>query len=111
MSILKQRVLLQYASPTQIAWITTDALLIFATQVPKYVKKRNEVCSNCEWLSIEIIPDNYPEETTWYLRNYENNELILSGDPYSKFSIAHGRKKNTRKKNARKKNARKKNGR
>ena len=26
-------------------------------------------CSNCDWVSVDIVPDNYPEETTWYLKN------------------------------------------
>ena len=49
------------------------------------------ICSNCEWISIEVKPDNYPDETTWFLRNHENNDLVLSGDPYLKYDIASGR--------------------
>ena len=44
-------------------------------------KLSNDTRINCDCFSVKITPDNYPEETTWYLRNYENKDLVLSGDP------------------------------
>ena len=53
----------------------------------------NATCTNCKWVAIKISPDNYPEETTWFLRNHKNKDLVLSGDPYLTFDRVHGRKK------------------
>jgi len=39
-------------------------------------------CNNCTWVSIGIVFDNYPEETSWNLASIANNKhvSILSGE-------------------------------
>ena len=44
----------------------------------------NKTCANCNWITLKIVPDNYPDETTWQLKSSKNNEIIISGDPYEK---------------------------
>ena len=34
-------------------------------------------CSNCDWVSVDIVPDNYPEETTWYLKNDITKQKLM----------------------------------
>ena len=44
-------------------------------------------CIACRWVSIELIPDNYPEETSWMLESkVDKRDSILSGEYSEKCS-------------------------
>ena len=48
-------------------------------------------CSDCEWVSVLITPNNYPEETSSSIPNYDNEDLVLFGDLCLRFDRVQGR--------------------
>ena len=46
----------------------------------------NATCNNCSDVSVELIVDNYPEETSWELTAFDNGlndeAKVISGNPY-----------------------------
>ena len=53
----------------------------------------NETCTDCRWVTIDVVLDAYPDETSWGLYLYGTNIEIISGDPYPLQVISYGRKK------------------
>ena len=47
----------------------------------------DDMCHECSWVTIEITPDNYPEETSWFVKDVLSKNLVLSGDPYPSYSV------------------------
>lgn len=53
----------------------------------------NPICNNCSNVTLQIVPDNYIEETTWDISEQHNKIQILSGDPYPIHLRTFGRRK------------------
>jgi len=50
-------------------------------------------CIDCRWVTIDVVLDAYPDETTWALYLHGTNIEIISGDPYPLQLVSNGRKK------------------
>jgi len=52
-----------------------------------------DTCDNCTKIKVELIMDNYPDETKWSIIDSESKVAVLSGDPYPIMTLGQGRKK------------------